>query len=185
MFVGTTPRLRTGPMRTAPRDRSAVRERFPIDASLPGRHSSCSGCRQSIVPFLEGPIFTDPKVQPSAPRPSASVAHDPRCCSSGHVFTGHAQHLIVELRAEEERRFEQLVEFGTVPSSTASAIASHSPSPSRPRVVSADGDPVSARTSNQFARTRIEGAISRATAGGISADRSEQVRDRLRSCVFS
>lgn len=32
---------------------------------------------------------------------------------SGYVFTGHAQQLIVELRAEEERRFEELVEFGT------------------------------------------------------------------------
>ena len=29
------------------------------------------------------------------------------------MFTGDAQHLIVELLAEEERRFEQLVEFGT------------------------------------------------------------------------
>ena len=29
------------------------------------------------------------------------------------MFTSHAQQLIVELRAEEERRFEQLVEFGT------------------------------------------------------------------------
>ena len=34
-------------------------------------------------------------------------------CPSGPVFTGDAQHLIVELLAEKERRCEQLVEFGT------------------------------------------------------------------------
>ena len=33
-------------------------------------------------------------------------------CPSGPVFTGHAHELIVELLAEEERRFEQLVELG-------------------------------------------------------------------------
>ena len=130
--------------------------------------------------------------------------------SSGPVFTGDAQHLIVELLAEEERRFEQLVEFGTnssnvagplgfsrrprvpitlrpaasanrlagrssmrialAPSSTARAMASHSPSPSRPRDVRTDAEFVGARTSNQCGRTGIEGAISRATASGISAD---------------
>lgn len=34
-------------------------------------------------------------------------------CSSGPVFFGQSQQLIVEVLAEEERRFEQLVEFGT------------------------------------------------------------------------
>jgi hypothetical protein len=119
---------------------------------------------------------------------------------SGHIFTGHAQQLIVELGTEEKRRFEELVEFVTIssnvarplglekeaqsanhiepcasanrlagrssmiialaPSSTASAIASHSPSPSRPRDVSPGADFVGARTSNYRGRTGIDGAIS-------------------------
>ena len=62
-------------------------------------------------------------------------------------------------------------------SSTARAMASHSPSPSRPRDVSPDGDLVGARTSNQRGRTGIEGAISRATAGrnkcGLENGRNE------------
>ena len=49
-------------------------------------------------------------------------------------------------------------------------VPSHSPSPSRPRDVSTEANLVGARTSNQCRRTGIEGAISRATAGGTSAD---------------
>lgn len=41
---------------------------------------------------------------------------------SGHVFTGHVQQVIVELRAEEERCFEEPVEFGTNRSDVARSL---------------------------------------------------------------
>jgi hypothetical protein len=55
-------------------------------------------------------------------------------------------------------------------SSMASAIASHSPSPKRRRGKEAGGKALGACILSQVGRIGIEGAISRATAGGIRTD---------------
>ena len=125
-------------------------------------------------------------------------------------FSGRTKQFVVELRAEEERRGAQSIEFwtnrlekaralrrnqrtesanhieagglsrapcrkvvGNDPvglSSMASANASRSPSPRRRRKTGADGMALGAWILAQIGRIGIEGAISRATAGGIRTD---------------